>query len=306
MRSPSENHTRRTSEATRPVCSGSMPSNSGQRVSRSCSMATLTTVAPPVWLRRASAGARAQLAAAHPRCRRPGAGSPPRRDRRARTPPRTPRGAVAAGGTAPLTGRSRCSGGARAAPTSRSRRRVCAPRRPADRRLPRSARGSPPSPRATRRPRRPRRAGRRWERRLRGDGSQPARQANRAPTPEGRPAEGRRAARSAQPAPAPRRAVASYTNYRDAERAVDWLSDQGFPVERVAIVGPGLRYVEQVAGRVTTGRAALIGAGQGLLIGLLFALLFGIFFTGPGFGGLLLYALVAGGIFGAIFCGVAP
>ena len=108
-----------------------------------------------------------------------------------------------------------------------------------------------------------------------------------------------------QPAPAPRRAVASYTNYRDAERAVDWLSDQGFPVERVAIVGTGLRYVEQVAGRVTTGRAAVIGAGQGLLIGLLFALLFGIFFTGPGFGGLLLYALVAGAIFGAIFGGLA-
>src|SRR5919199_1875928 len=89
-----------------------------------------------------------------------------------------------------------------------------------------------------------------------------------------------------QPAPAPRRAVASYTNYRDAERAVDWLSDQGFPVERVAIVGTGLRYVEQVAGRVTTGRAALIGAGQGLLI-------------------VLLFALVAGAIFGAIFGGLA-
>jgi hypothetical protein len=72
-----------------------------------------------------------------------------------------------------------------------------------------------------------------------------------------------------------RRAVASYSNYREAEHAVDWLSDQGFPVERIAIVGTGLRYVEQVAGRVTTARAALTGAGQGLLIGLLFALLFG-------------------------------
>jgi hypothetical protein len=110
---------------------------------------------------------------------------------------------------------------------------------------------------------------------------------------------------ASQPAPAARRAVASYSNYRDAERAVDWLSDQGFPVERVAIVGTGLRYVEQVAGRVTTARAALTGAGQGLLIGLLFALLFGIFFNGPGFLGLLVYALVAGAIFGAILGALA-
>jgi Heat induced stress protein YflT domain len=43
-----------------------------------------------------------------------------------------------------------------------------------------------------------------------------------------------------QPTPTgPRRAVASYSSYQEAERAVDWLSDQGFAVERVSIVGPG-------------------------------------------------------------------
>jgi membrane protein required for beta-lactamase induction len=109
---------------------------------------------------------------------------------------------------------------------------------------------------------------------------------------------------TAQP-PATRRAIASYSSYRDAERAVDWLSDQGFAVERVAIVGSGLRSVEQVAGRMTTGRAALTGALQGALIGLLFALLFGIFFTGPEFLGLVVYAVVAGAIFGAIFGALA-
>ena len=98
-----------------------------------------------------------------------------------------------------------------------------------------------------------------------------------------------------------RRTVATYSSYREAERAVDFLSDQGFPVERVAIVGTGLRFVEQVAGRVTTGRAALTGAVQGAVIGLLFALLFGLFFTGPGFLGLLLYAIVLGAVFGALF-----
>jgi hypothetical protein len=99
----------------------------------------------------------------------------------------------------------------------------------------------------------------------------------------------------------PKHTVASYSKYGDAEKAVDWLSDQGFAVERSAIVGSGLRSVEQVAGRMTSGRAALLGAGQGALVGSLFALLFGIFFTGPDFAGLLLYALVVGAMFGALF-----
>ena len=49
--------------------------------------------------------------------------------------------------------------------------------------------------------------------------------------------------------PGARRTIASFSSYAEAERAVDFLSDQGFAVERVAIVGTGLRYVEQVAGR---------------------------------------------------------
>jgi hypothetical protein len=101
------------------------------------------------------------------------------------------------------------------------------------------------------------------------------------------------------------RTIASYKSYAAAQRAVDWLSDQGFAVERLAIVGKGLSSVEQVAGRMTAGRGALIGAGQGSLIGALFALLFGIFFTGPDFGGLFLYAVVTGGIFGSLFGALA-
>jgi hypothetical protein len=98
-----------------------------------------------------------------------------------------------------------------------------------------------------------------------------------------------------------RTTVATYSTYREAERAVDFLSDQGFPVERAAIVGTGLKTVEQIAGRLTTGRAALLGAGQGAFVGLLFGLLFGLFFEGPEFFGVVLYGLVAGIVFGAIF-----
>jgi hypothetical protein len=49
---------------------------------------------------------------------------------------------------------------------------------------------------------------------------------------------------------------------------------------------------------MSAGRAALVGLGEGALIGTLFALLFGIFFNGPGFGYLLLYSVVTGGLFG--------
>ena len=106
-------------------------------------------------------------------------------------------------------------------------------------------------------------------------------------------------------ASATRRAVATCRDYATAERAVDWLSDQGFAVERTAIVGRGLRSVEQVEGRMSTGRAALMGLGEGSLIGMLFALLFGVFFTGPGFGGLLLYGVVTGGLFGTLYGALA-
>ena len=100
-------------------------------------------------------------------------------------------------------------------------------------------------------------------------------------------------------APGAKTTVATYGEYRDAERAVDLLSDKGFPVERAAIIGPGLKTVEQIAGRLTTGRAALLGAGQGATVGLLFGLLFGLFFSGPAFFGVVLYGLIAGIVFGA-------
>jgi hypothetical protein len=100
---------------------------------------------------------------------------------------------------------------------------------------------------------------------------------------------------------AARTTVATYDNYREAERAVDFLSDKAFPVERAAIVGTGLKTVEQIAGRLTTGRAAVLGASQGAYVGLLFGLLFGLFFDGPTFFGVVAYGLIAGIIFGATF-----
>jgi hypothetical protein len=104
-----------------------------------------------------------------------------------------------------------------------------------------------------------------------------------------------------------RRTVTTLPDYQAAERAVDWLSDQGFPVEHVTIVGTGLRYVERVSRRVTTGRATLVGAGQGALLGLFWGLLFGLFFTvdSGSFIGVLLYSLAVGIVFGALWGALA-
>jgi hypothetical protein len=110
---------------------------------------------------------------------------------------------------------------------------------------------------------------------------------------------------SSSAGPQPKTTVATYDSYAEAERAVDFLSDRDFPVEKVAIVGTGLKSVEQVAGRLTVGRATLAGAGQGAIVGLFFGLLFGLFFEGPAFFGVILYGLIAGTIFGAIFGAVA-
>jgi hypothetical protein len=108
--------------------------------------------------------------------------------------------------------------------------------------------------------------------------------------------------------PAPRRTIAEFDNYADAQRAVDYLSDNRFPVERVAIVGRNLKYVEQVAGRLTTGKAALLGAAQGAALGAIFGLLVGLIFTldpNPAIPLLVLYGIVAGAILGATFAAIS-
>lgn len=115
------------------------------------------------------------------------------------------------------------------------------------------------------------------------------------PTPYGRPGTG------PVPSEADFRILRSVPAYADAQATVDQLSDAGFPVERVRIVGTGLRSVEQVLGRMTTGRAAGRGALQGLWFGLLLGLLFSIFAPGFGFLWILLISVGLGAVWGAIF-----
>ena len=63
--------------------------------------------------------------------------------------------------------------------------------------------------------------------------------------------------------------VASYQTYAQARAAVDFLSDSGFDVSSITIVGTDLHLVERVTGRLTIARASISGASSGALWGAL-------------------------------------
>jgi hypothetical protein len=96
--------------------------------------------------------------------------------------------------------------------------------------------------------------------------------------------------------------VGSYDSYEKAQAAVDYLSDEKFPVENVTIIGTDLRMVETVTGRLTTGRAIGAGAAAGAWWGLFVGLLLGIFSSnGSAWIGAVLTGLLIGLVFGAVF-----
>ena len=68
-----------------------------------------------------------------------------------------------------------------------------------------------------------------------------------------------------------------YDKYADAQKAVDYLSDNEFPVQNCLIVGTELRQVERVTGRLTWGRVLMGGAASGAWLGMLIGLLLSIF-----------------------------
>ncbi len=99
--------------------------------------------------------------------------------------------------------------------------------------------------------------------------------------------------------------VGSYDSYEQAQAAVDYLSDEKFPVENVTIIGTDLRMVETVTGRLTTGRAVAAGAAGGAWWGLFVGLLLGIFAPdGSNWFASVLSGLLIGLVFGALFGGM--
>jgi len=95
--------------------------------------------------------------------------------------------------------------------------------------------------------------------------------------------------------------IGTYDTYREAQRAVDYLSDEKFPVEHTTIVGNNLRQVEKITGRLTWGRAITAGLASGAWFGLFVGILLGIFAPDGGWLAALLTGLVLGGLFGMAF-----
>ena len=111
-------------------------------------------------------------------------------------------------------------------------------------------------------------------------------------------AQGRRGALPAAP---PGHPIASYRTYLEAQRAVDYLSDEKFPVQYVSIVGTDLKMVERVTGRLTYGRVAAAGALSGAYFGSFVGLVLALFSAGGFNLNVLLSATVIGVGFGVMF-----
>jgi Heat induced stress protein YflT domain len=98
--------------------------------------------------------------------------------------------------------------------------------------------------------------------------------------------------------------VAAYPQYAQAQRALDYLSDNRFPVAHASIVGSDLSVVETVPGRMTTARAARRGAAAGSWLGLFIGVMFGLF-SNHSWWGVVAAGVGIGGVWGAIFGAVA-
>ncbi|KRC64534.1 hypothetical protein ASE12_06990 [Aeromicrobium sp. Root236] len=92
-----------------------------------------------------------------------------------------------------------------------------------------------------------------------------------------------------------------FDKYADAQKAVDYLSDNEFPVENVLIVGTELKQVERVTGRLTWGRVLMAGAGSGLWLGLFVGIVVSAFSEGSSFLATVAGCAVIGIVFSVVF-----
>jgi hypothetical protein len=91
-----------------------------------------------------------------------------------------------------------------------------------------------------------------------------------------------------------------YDTYEAAQRVVDYLSDNDFAVQNLAIVGTELKSVERVTGRLTRGKVAAAGALSGFWMGLFVGIAFALF-SGQGQVGFLFTTPVLGAAFGLVW-----
>jgi hypothetical protein len=94
--------------------------------------------------------------------------------------------------------------------------------------------------------------------------------------------------------------IGRYTSYLDAQKAVDYLADNKFAVERVAIIGNDLKTVERVTGRLSYPRVALASAATGAWFGLFVGLILSLF-AGSEAGSTISSSIALGAIFWLLF-----
>lgn len=99
--------------------------------------------------------------------------------------------------------------------------------------------------------------------------------------------------------------VAVFDSYDDAQKAVDFLSDERFPVQNLCIVGTDLKLVERVLGRRGWPQVVAQGAMSGVFTGLLLGFLWYLLMPGLGLGGALLLGLVLGVAMGVLTAAMA-
>ncbi|WP_375503483.1 general stress protein [uncultured Jatrophihabitans sp.] len=86
--------------------------------------------------------------------------------------------------------------------------------------------------------------------------------------------------------------LATYDDYPSAQKTVDLLADEDFPVQHVEIVGTDLRSIERVTGRVTRRKVAIAGALSGLWLGVFIGIAFAVIDHKSGSGVLLTMPLL--------------
>ncbi len=95
--------------------------------------------------------------------------------------------------------------------------------------------------------------------------------------------------------------VAVFNNHASAEAAIRSLSEAGFPIERLSIIGKGYETEEQVVGFFNLGDRVKLWGKNGALWGGLWGLLSaGVFMTFPVIGPVVVLGHLAAMVFGAL------
>lgn len=98
--------------------------------------------------------------------------------------------------------------------------------------------------------------------------------------------------------------VGIFNSYAEAQKAVDYLADERFPVQNLAIVGTELKSVERVLGRKSWSTVLSQGVSSGISTGLLVGLVMLLFAKPPSVALMLVTCLAIGIAIGITFAAV--